>query len=241
MFLASFADKFFNIFILGVDFKYISEKLSPQQQSSAMAFNVNTHFNDIIVPYLNAAVTVNNVGLGPRYTGKYDSLPISFQAGISYTVKLKTPAAGIYDIQLNLDPQYILHDTFYFHSGLQISWYHLPGNLNLDYRVGFVYPFPADYLSALKTGVGISYQRYALDYGVGFNTDLGWEHKISFSFKWQQPKEHRYIRRITPKNIEKTLEEFNQKEKEFDKQTQEEKQNTTEDTNSEMDFDFEEQ
>ena len=247
MFLASFADKLFKIVTIGIDFHYILETLSPDSQSSSIAFNINSHFDGILFKNFNIGFVAKNIGLGPKYGNTYNSLPVSIQIGFAYTIKLQTPVAGLYDIQINIDPQYIRREESFVHTGLELNWYHLPADINMALRLGATYPDTSNLLNSLRAGIGLNYQKFFLDYGIGYNLDLGMEHKLSFSFKWNSPPKHRYIQVMTTKKIKKTMDKFNQEEKKFKTQNQsiesnqtESKPNSTTTTNSDMDFDFEE-
>ena len=207
--VVSFGNQLGRVFSYGINLKYVQETLTADDSMFGFAADLNAFFNGLIIPKLGLGVTVNNLGVITRQGFRGNNLPLSVVLGAAYPIELEFPVAGIYDIKPCLDLEMTLDLKPRVLLGSEFCWYHAAGDLNITGRAGFAWPSDAGTLTGLRLGLGADLRNFSLDYGIGWMDDLGFIHKVSFSFKARAPDSKRYVEAVSRKKLDKDLEDFN--------------------------------
>ncbi|GEM_PF-4643185 len=204
----SFGSAFFGLFAYGINVKYFSQVLTEDHYFSGFAVDLSTHYKDLIWKGFTSVLSVNNIGSSGKDGGL---LPMSIVFGFNKLIEFSVPRFGISDLRPSADFRWNVDKSYQAGAGFEAMWYHVGEILDVTGRFSWTWPAEAGFLSGLNGGLGLHFKRYYLDYGVGMPGEMGLVHKLTFTFKWEEPEAARYIRNITDKKIEKTLDEIDRK------------------------------
>jgi hypothetical protein len=207
--VVSFGNRLGRSVSYGLNLKYVQESLTADDSMFGFAADLSVLVDGIVAPGLDLGLTVNNLGVITREGFRDNNLPISIVLGMAYAAEFEFPVAGIYDIKpcLDLEMTADLKPRVLF--GSEFCWYHVAGDLDLTGRAGFSWPSDPGILTGFRLGLGADLRNFSLDYGIGWMGDLGFIHKVSFTFKAAAPEPKRFVESVSRKKIDKDLEDFN--------------------------------
>lgn len=208
LYAVSFGGNFFGLFAFGMNVKYFTEVLTEDLFLSGFAVDISTHYKDFLVKGLTPVFAVHNLGRA----GTSDiALPLNIVFGGQQLIELGVPFMGISDLRPALEIRWNHRERWNVGAALEMMWYHVGDLLDLTCRISWDWPADAGFLSGLNTGLGIQYRKITLDYAVAYPGEMALVHSLSMTFKWEEPEQKRYIRNITEKKLEKTLDEIDEK------------------------------
>lgn len=173
------AKKYNDVVDLGLNIKYLTEKLD-DKSASVIAGDLSL-LHQTVNPKLKVGLTIKNIGKQLSYftDDKHkEKLPVTYVAGGCYRVND--------DVKAVLD---LYKPTGYDMSG-RLGVEYIPSTLkkNLALRAGYRtnakdYNVSGDAsLSGMSAGVGFNWQRYNLDYAICSLGDLGMTHYLTLKY-----------------------------------------------------------
>jgi len=174
--ISTYARKVNSLFSLGVNAKFILEKID-NYTSDALALDLGA-FHKSENKRIQAGVVVRNLGYQLKsLSGEHkESLPVEVKIGISHYVQgmpllVAIDAAKPFDndIYLNLGAELLSLKPVFLRAG----W----TSFGKNYKTGS----DKDNLAGLSFGLGINWKAYKFDYAYSSYADLGGVHRISIS------------------------------------------------------------
>ncbi len=162
--------------------KYYTSKLLESYRASSFSGDggvlVKTHFfktghknvyTRLFSPGIQVGGAVLNLGQGVAYTSGADTdpLPVLFKGGASYPVRFNDEHASLISLDITYEPE----------------CESVRGNVGLEYSHSEIIFFRAGYrlnyeIKNFTWGIGLKYNRFSLDYGMGIVGAINSEHSV---------------------------------------------------------------
>jgi hypothetical protein len=208
LYAVSFGGNFFGLFPFGMNVKYFTEILTGDLFLSGFAVDLSTHYKDFLVKGLTPVFAIRNLGSAGQ---SKIILPMNIVFGCQCLFELEFPFWGISDIRPSAEVRWERSERWDLGAGLELLYYHVGDLLDMTFRISFDWPADAGFLSGLHAGLGMQYRKITMDYALAYPGRMALVHSLSMTFKWEEPEQKRYIRNITEKKLEKTLDEIDKK------------------------------
>jgi len=248
----AYAREIKNKFSAGLSFKFANENLTEDYKSSAFAFDIGFLYRGFLKnlikrnwsEFLNFALGIYNLGIGPKFSSKSESLPLNFKFGFAYKYRLQYPLAYLRDLNFLLDFYIPTEGNFGLRYGTELWWYDI-GKSPVDIALRFGLKFPSDLgiLSMFTTGIGFRvYNNLELDYAFLNYGDLGITHRIGAIYKFGKIEKPKFVEKPKEEEIIEELEEEPiKKEPKKEIKKEEKKEELEEEFEEEEEEEFEEE
>jgi len=166
---AALAVKISDKYSVGVAGRYLYQKIQ-LEASDGWGFDAGAFARDV-VPGLNVAAAVQNMGTMSKFVAEAPKLPTTLRAGAAY----EHPISKFGSLMVTAEAEGVRDNTPMFKGGVE---YRAPGYVAI--RVGYVQGLDTQNISF---GLGFFISQFRLDYAfIPYRENLGEGHRFSFAF-----------------------------------------------------------
>lgn len=170
---------------LGLNFKYIYQKLNVQSSSSLLT-DAGMFFKNFLGQKIQFGIAFNNLPLlRPKYGTEYENSAFNFRIGFNYHGVVKNKYTYRISLIPALDYSYYKSNSYFSkaHIGLEFKYRHKLARIAFMLRSGYKLPQDNGYLAGLSVGAGFEFRVFSIDYSFIPYGNLGLSHRITILFK----------------------------------------------------------